>query len=146
MTPKAKLTYSAVALITAYAFGYWTAPEKIKTVEVEKITKNEDENKNSHSVTERKEITRPDGTKEVTEVTRIDTDSSKKSSETIEKEKLKEITKSGRKVSINLLAGITIKKLPVYGAAASATVLGPISVGVFGLSNGIYGAQVGLIF
>jgi len=146
MTPKAKIICNLSALLVAFAFGYYMAPEKIKTIETEKSVKNEEEKKNSSTVTERKEITRPDGTKEVTEVTRTDTESNRKSKETLEKEKLKEVTKSGRKISINVLAGITTKKLPVYGVSASMSILGPISVGAFGLSNGIVGVSAGLIF
>jgi hypothetical protein len=46
--------------------------------------------------------------------------------------------------SVSFLAGLTLRVEPVYGAAVTYRVLGPITVGAWGLSSGVLGASLGV--
>jgi hypothetical protein len=151
-----------LALMAAsFAGGYYLTPTKtvIKTVtvEVEKKTsdKTQDTEKNKHKKVIITETTYPDGRKEkVTvidydfkEVTHSDqhdtSDTSKTTSDS------KEVSRAGPKWHIAGLGGLDIHSslvTPVYGAAVSRDILGPISVGAFGLTNGVGGVSIGISF
>lgn len=53
-----------------------------------------------------------------------------------------------KKTSINALAGLdtTHNFTPVYGLSVTREVLGPVTVGAFGLTNGIVGVSFGVSF
>lgn len=157
MTTKFKVITSVSVIVVAFAFGRYSAPEKIKIekqiVEVEKKTKDTESEKNKHKHTKVTEIVRPDGTKETTTEIIEDSQSEHKSNETAERDKTtsesKEVTKSGAAVRVMIMSGIdvtNIKSMPFYGANISANVLGPISIGLFGLTNGTGGGMIGISF
>lgn len=160
MNTKTKIGLVIGSLLTAYAFGYYESPEKIKTVtqtvEVEKKTENKetDVNRDKHRQTTTTETTKPDGTKTKTTTTTEDTTTNKKtdSSSIDDKskstEETKEVTKSGKNLNISLIAGAPVLPpgIPVYGVAVTTSLIGPITTGLWGLSNGIVGASVGLSF
>lgn len=52
------------------------------------------------------------------------------------------------KLNVSGLVGVSIHDpgLPIYGISASKEVLGPITVGVFGLTNGLVGVSIGFNF
>jgi hypothetical protein len=163
---------AAVALVLAFAFGRWSAPEKIKiekevvTVETKSKETTSDEKKKTDIDTNLEktvtEITHPDGSKEVvTHYTRNShaSRSSEKEASSTEKETLaktekesKEVTKSSSKLIVsglvggNGLSGLDALKAPVYGAHVQKTVLGPIMVGAWGLTDRTVGLSLGLIF
>lgn len=160
MQTKTKLVICAASIVISYAFGYYEAPYKIKTeiktVEVEKKveTSESDTERNKHRKITTIETTAPDGTKTKTTTSTEDTSTSKKtdsstsddtSKSTTEK---KEIIKTGKTLNIAVLASehITAPGVPVYGASVTTTLVGPVTVGVFGFTNGAIGASVGLNF
>lgn len=129
-----------VLLVGAFAAGRYTSPTKIETkiqtVEVEKIKKNED--------TVIVEKITPDGTK----TTQTHIVSTTEENNHI-KENFDTVTESKHPATtISLLGGLDINNSvhPVYGLSASRNILGPISMGIFGLSNGTVGLSVGLNF
>lgn len=156
MTTKTKIIVAVVALAASFAGGYYLAPVKVKTetkiVEVEKKSKTTSSNKNKKKITVK--ITRPDGTKE--ETTTVETGESKNSSSTQEsnksEESKKEVTKSSSRLNISALAGaqvnlgIPVTATPVFGAHISKDIIGPVSIGVWGLSDVTFGVSVGLTF
>lgn len=160
MQTKAKIIISSVSLLAAFAFGRYSAPEKVKTetktVEVEKKTEDTktDVDKNRHKETKVVEVTRPDGSKEktteVTEDTNVfkKTDQSTTDNTTKSAEESKETTYAAAKVTISALAGANVSSLsvPVFGASVSKPILGPIAVGLFGFANGLAGFSIGLTF
>lgn len=160
MTVRAKVIIVSVSLLAAFAFGRWSSPEKvkteIKTVEVEKKTEDTqiDSDKNRHKETKVVEITHPDGTKEKTTQTVEDSQSTKKTDQSVtdntqkSTEEVKEITYATAKVTISALAGLNVSSLslPVYGASVTKPILGPITVGLWGLSNSTIGGSIGLTF
>lgn len=150
----------ALAVAFAFAFGRYSAPEKVKTetkiVQIEKKTSKKDteSKKERHKKTVITEITRPDGTKEVTTVITddVEADSKSHSSESDKVSKVetdkKEVTKTGSPVTISALAGLNSfsSPTPIYGASITKPVLGPITLGAFGLSSGMGGFSLGLTF
>lgn len=159
MTTRLKILLAILALVTSYAFGYWTAPEKVKiekqVVESTKNTENSntDINRDKHKETTTTETIRPDGTRETTTKTVEDTKTDKKKNESDTSESTraetdtKETEKSSSKTSILFMAGASLSAAPVnYGLAVSRPTLGPITVGVFGLQSGIIGGMLGLTF
>lgn len=162
MSVKYKIIIALVAVLTAFAFGRYSAPEKVKietrTIEVEKKTtdtnKTVDRNKRLKTVTVIEE--RPDGTKVTTTTTTVDTDT-KSNTDTATKDDIakntettKETTRGGNRVTISALAGAKVSFsdpwTPVYGGMVNKELLGPITIGAFGLSDGVGGVALGLTF
>lgn len=161
-----------LAIITAFAVGRWTAPSKTTSLtqtntqtdsksKTDKDSKT-DTNRDKHIETTTTEVTHPDGTKETTTKTVQDTGTEKKTevvthndqdnstSKSTLIEKSVDGTQKG-KLHVSLLGAMNIAHglnldSPDYGAAVSKDVLGPVSVGLFGLKSGILGASVGLSF
>lgn len=162
MPVKYKIIIALVTVLTAFAFGRYSAPEKVKietkTVEVEKKTtdqtKKVDRNKHLKTVTTTEE--RPDGTKVTTTTTTVDTDTKSNTDTAINDDKTKntettkEVTRGGNKVTISALAGAKVSfsepLTPIYGGMVNKELLGPITIGAFGLSDGVGGIALGLTF
>ena len=151
-----------VLILTAYAFGRYSAPEKVRTVtkivEVEKKTTDvkKDTSRDKHRETKTVETTKPDGTKEktttVVEDTKTDTKTDRKDTAETGKttEEDKEIVKLGGGLSIAALVGAPVSPINIgavtFGLHVSRPLIGPISIGLFRLSNGILGFSTGLVF
>ena len=139
---KIKITLSIIIVAGAFYAGRQSAtiPTEVRKVE---------ETKKENSQTDQTVVTikRPDGTIETT----------KKTHKTVEKDIKKETKAEVPKPSlvkppttkVSLMAGVDLQTAGrpiVYGAEVSMQVLGPISLGVFGLSNGIIGISGGMAF
>lgn len=160
MTTKTSVIISAVAMLGAFAAGRWAAPEKIrietKTVEVERKTEQTktDTERDRRRETVVTEVERPDGTKERTTKTVEETQTTKKTDRTATDDikttqsTSEETTRGTSKVTISALAGIptTAPGVPVYGLHVSKPILGPITVGFWGLSDTTVGCSLGLTF
>jgi hypothetical protein len=151
MSTKAKILLSALVILVSAAVGRFTAPEKIKTVEVEKQTNSakDDSEKDIHKKVVETKVTQPDGTVTDTKVTTDDSVLSNKSTDTsvTTDEKSKEIVRSSGVLRVQALIGTPITNPSLtYGASVSRNLIGPISVGVFGLSSGMVGGSVGIDF
>jgi hypothetical protein len=153
MENRTKIIIASVALLTSYAFGRFSAPDHVKIetkiVEVEKKVTDTDKEKHQKKVVE--EIELPDGTKKKTTTIVQDTDTKthveddkSKTSDTIKE------TDKGSKVTLAALGGVALHPNgtdPIlYGGMISKPILGPITVGIWGLSNATAGAAVGLTF
>lgn len=160
MTTKIKVIIVSISILTAYAFGRYSAPEKIitetKIVEVEKKheeTKT-DSDRDKHKETTTVEKTLPDGSKETTTTVVEDTHSDKKTDKSADSDRntttdtKKEVVNSSGRVTISALAGAPITSLgtPVYGGSVTKNILGPIVGGVWALTNGTVGVSLGLQF
>lgn len=160
MTTKSKIILTIVCLTVSFAFGRYSAPTTVKTetkvveVDKKKDTKTSETDINKHKETVVKEVTHPDGTKEVittvTEDTVASRDTKEKSKETKSKDTdiTKEVTRSSGRLNISVLAAIDTTQLstPVYGLSVTRDVIGPISIGLFGFTNKTIGASLGLSF
>lgn len=159
MTLKTKILISIAALVLAFAVGRFTTPTKtvtqIKTVEVEKKTDKviSDDNKKVHTVTVIKQ--QPDGTKETTVTQDISSDTKSKDTSsdntTLNSSSTQVVERgAGALTSLHILVGAPVSlqgiASPVYGLSATRTLLGPISVGVFGFNSGLVGGSIGVTF
>lgn len=98
--------------------------------------------KNTHTVTV--EVKEPSG--EVKRTTTTDT-TTVATKETESKIKTEVVPPKRSTLNVSLLGGYYFPDfLPVYGISISKEVLGPVTVGAFGLSNGTIGVSVGLDF
>jgi hypothetical protein len=155
-TDKRLVLFVCLGLLLAFAAGRWTGPEKIKTVvqtvTVEKKTDDQTKKEQDHKKYTTVEVVSPDGTK--TRTTTITDDrgitSTDKSTDNtdITQTKSKEVDKSSSKLTMQFLAGmaITAPGVPIYGLSVSRNILGPVVVGVFGLTNKTGGFSIGLSF
>jgi len=156
MTTKTKIITGIVIVATAFAFGRYSAPERVrtevKTVEVEKKTETKESNTNRHKETTTVTITKPDGSTETTtkttEDTNLKTDSKLVDDTTKSSDTTKEVTRGGNKLSIAALSGINYSKPDqlIYGASVSKELIGPITLGAFGLTDKTVGISIGLNF
>lgn len=157
MSTKLKVVFVGLSLLTTYAIGRWAAPEKVvvkkEIVEVEKKTDSSSSEANKQKDTETHIIEHPDGTKETVITTHENweknhSDNSSSISSSSEKDS-KEVTNSRSKVTISAMGGVNLDSLigpPILGVSATKPILGPITVGLWGLSNKTLGASVGLTF
>lgn len=160
MSTKTKAGLVALALLTAFASGRFSAPEKVR-VETKTSERDRDstaseteERRDVHKTTVVTESDRPDGIKEITTKIVEDT-TNKKDEETtaaqergVDTDTEKTVTRGSSSITVLALGGASLANLatPVYGAAASRPILGPVTVGAWGLSNGTVGASIGLTF
>ena len=140
MTTTTKIIIAIIALITSFAIGRFMAPERVKTVihtvEVEKIVV-----QIKHEV---QTITvKPDGTSTTTTVTDTNTNSHTDSNIA---DTSREVPVNKNIVSISALIGTKVFPFSdrVYGASISKNIVGPIRLGVFGLSDKTFGMSLGL--
>jgi hypothetical protein len=141
-----------VGLIVAalfFALGRYTSPSKVivqtktVTVEVEK------EKQEQNIKTQTTETIKPDGTKVISSTTdtstqtNIDTNINTNSSTT------KETTYAKDGITLSALAGLDVTNPTrglIYGASISRPLLGPITTGLWGMTNGTFGVSIGLKF
>jgi len=154
MDNKTKLAIAITVVFGAFAFGRYSAPITVKTVEVEK----KETKDNSKTDIEKKkkavivDVTLPDGTHKKTTTITEDDSNKKTDNTTVEDDttKSKEVVKEKSKLTIAALAGVkpsfSSPMTPIYGAQVSKEIIGPLSFGLFGLSNGVCGASVGISF
>ena len=153
MTTKTKVAVVLVVAVLGYAAGRYTTPVKVveKRVEVEKVVKNTDVDKEQRKETTKTTVTRPDGTTETKETTVTDT-KKKTETEVVTDRRVsteKEVTFDSKKVTISLMLGSTLTSPfmpPVYGLSATKPILGPLTVGGWGLSTGVFGLSLGVTF
>ncbi len=159
---KTKLVIVVVYSVTVFAVGRYMAPTKVvtevKTVEVVKTKEVSatDKKKKSKKKIVIVENTSPDGKKEKTTTITDDTVTTDKSKEVSTSdsskstESRKEVTRDTSKVTLSFLAGAqftTGDGLPlVYGGSITKPILGPITLGVWGLTNATGGFSLGLTF
>lgn len=154
--------YVLVALVLgSFAAGRYTLPAKVitttQTVAVDNKTSAEqdDVNQSKHVVTKTKTTEKPDGSKVTTTVTTSDTNTDKDKKvastddSTITKATTKEVVNNTSTVNLSLMTGTKFSfgaNPLVYGGSVTKQVLGPVTIGVWGLSSGEGGASVGLTF
>lgn len=141
-----QIALAAGVCLLCFALGRFSAnsPPNTKVAENTKI--DDQINKDTHKTTVTVTKQEPSGEKITTTTTNVDT-------VVAENKKTDSITTTevtqNKQPSINLsaLVGVDIKDFtPVYGASAQKRFLGPITLGLFGLTNGNFGVSVGLEF
>jgi hypothetical protein len=159
LTTRNKIILVVVYTAIAVAAGRYMTPEKVKVetkiVEVEKKTDDKDvakeDVKHKHIVVT--QDSKPSGETIVTTDTTYDDKDSEDSKEiktdTSSKDEavVKETVYNNGRVTLSALGGINLSTLaPVYGASIVKPIVGPVAVGIWGLSDGSCGVSVGLQF
>lgn len=139
MTLPYKIAAVATALLASFAIGRRSVsqPDITKTV-----TTQEDKHKDLHETVVI--VKAPDGT--VTTTKTLDTVTDTKKSSEVD---LKQVAAKTSKINISALVGTDLTKsgiTPIYGVSANKEFIGPITIGVFGLTSGTVGITIGLNF
>lgn len=167
LTTSKKAVIIVVYTIICIAIGRYSAATLEKTTKettkTEVKTETKDEKKDVKTKKDKKlkkvkiEKTNPDGSKETTITTTIDTSDksvTKKDDKTTKTDDNKETSKETKvvernssKLNLGFLVGDDILNPtigPSYGGYVNKEVLGPITIGAFGLSSGTCGLSLGL--
>jgi len=140
MSAKAKALI--VALVFAIGLGVGRYSNDRPASETRKVVS--DVQKEQDKVTEKKTtiVKEPTG-KTVTTIVEETHTVAKQETKT----KSQDTIKASPQLQVSVLAGIDLKTgLPTYGVAASKQFIGPITLGVFGLTNRTVGVSIGMTF
>jgi len=147
MTTRTRILKSVFAILTAFAFGRYSVHNPdVKTVETVDTTSNTKVDKDTHKVTT---ITKdPDG-KEITTITEDTT--SKIDKNTNSNTKIDQTITAAKqpKINISVLGANDFSRgllVPTYGLSFNKEFIGPVTIGAFGLMNGVIGVSIGLDF
>lgn len=145
--------------LLVFASGRYTIPEKVvtKTVTVEVEKKSDDMDVDTKNDTHNQVTTitdvKPDGEKITTTTTThdissdVNKDDKKITDNNKSDENMKETTHASDKITLSAIGGLDLRTFqPIYGASLTKPVLGPLTLGLFGLSNGSCGLSVGVTF
>lgn len=148
MLTKTEAAIITVGLIAAFAFGRYSAQQTPAKTEVVTTDVKENQNVDDKKKTTTTETKKPDGT--VTTVTTVDEDTTTKTNETEDSITKTQVTPpKASKLNVSVLGANDFSRgllAPAYGLSVSKEVLGPVTVGVFGMMNGVVGISVGLDF
>ena len=131
-----------------FAAGRYSVPTKPDIHTVTNTTTIEDKqtDKNTHKVTTITEDCKTG--KKVTVITEDTTSQTKKDQDIVTK--VDQSTTQPKRSSINISALASLDTgrgfMPVYGVSVNKEVLGPITAGIFGLTNGTVGISIGVNF
>lgn len=142
MTLKTQILISVCVLAGAFAAGRYSVNPP-KTVSTDVATQETDKNTHTETTTITKK--KPTGEEETITTIVKDTNSTSKSSD------IKEVTVTPTKRStLNVSALIGVSSFtnftPTYGISVNKEFLGPITLGVWGLTSGTAGVSIGLNF
>lgn len=165
MDTRTKIIIAAVALIGAFGAGWYLTPTKVVTkTEIKEVIKEVVKEKESTTKDKKNdkvvivvETVYPDGrrVKETKIVDKgsvtvnIDKDKSSETDKSTETKTEKTVERAAPSLAVSVLAAKDVTNLsapPAFGASVTKRILGPFTVGGFGLSNGTAGVSVGVLF
>lgn len=123
------------AMMLCFAVGRYSVEFEVK----EKIVKEKERETVTRTVV--RYVKDPSGREEtVTTIDEVEKERTKSQKETL--------SKPGPKINLSAMVGFEGSKFntPIYGISASKELLGPISVGIFGMTNSTYGLTLGASF
>jgi len=149
MTQRTKILAAILGLLISFAVGrYSNRGATVVTDKTSKTDTNTQKDKDTHTTTTTTTTKKPDGT--TTTITKTDTTSSTHTDTQRDRVSQEHTIVTPQKVAtlnISALAGIDFKtQKPIYGASVSKQLVGPITIGLFGITNGTVGASVGISF
>ena len=145
-----KIAIAAISLLAAFAAGrYSVSQPSIHTVVDTNTKTNTDTDTNKHETTVTTVVEQPNGTKTTTtKTTENDTIDQTQNQDTVSEITQTVTAPKKNTLNISALAGLDLSNSmkPVYGASVNKNFLGPVTMGVFGLTNGTVGVSLGLSF
>lgn len=141
---KSKIIIVCAPLILAFALGRYTAPSVPNSTIDTKTETNKKTDTDTHKVTV---ITKDPKTGSETTTITEDTKTNTKTNTDTQIDKTVTAPKTSV-INISALAGLDTGRgfVPTYGISANKELIGPITVGAFGLTNGTIGVSLGINF
>lgn len=151
---KVKIVAVLIIVLVSFAAGRYTVSRSVEKVEEKIVDKKIDikEDTKSNLKTTTVTVKLPTGEERTTTVTEVNTEEHKEVAKTeTDKTVTKTVEVTGGKTPLTLsgMASIAPFKgdfLPVYGLLVQKQVMGPVSVGLWGSTNGVVGITVGVSF
>jgi hypothetical protein len=147
---KYKLGIGILALLTAFAVGrYSVSSPSVSTTENKQVTDNKQTDKDIHEKTTTTSTKKPNG--EVQTVTvEVKDIVSKADENTNTREQIQQTVSPTKHNTLNVSGLFALQPSnslrPLYGVSITKEILGPVTVGVFGLTNSTLGVSIGLSF
>lgn len=145
---KNKVIIAVVVVMTTFALGRYSVNQTpaVRNIADSKTNKDINKDKDTHTITT---ITKkPDGT--ITETIDKTTETKSQEKDQIVSHVDQTITPPKQsKLNISVLGASDFSRgllIPTYGLSVSKEVLGPVTIGAFGLMNGVVGISIGLDF
>lgn len=151
LTSKQKYIVAGLAVIISFATGRFSVQQaEVRTTTSAQTTVKQDQDKNTHTETTVTTIKTPDGTvktvKTIDQVADVKTDIN---TSELTKNKTDTIPPKINTLNISALIGNDFSKgigFPAYGVSVTKQILGPVTVGAYGLTTGVVGISIGLNF
>lgn len=153
MTIPAKYQYIAAGVLILVAFAGGRYSNRGVSVTSDSTTKTDlivNQDKNTHTVTTTIQEKQPTGA--VKTVTTVDTVTDTKTTAQKDTDKTKVETITPAKTSLINVSALVANDfsrgllVPTYGVSVNKELIGPITLGAFGLTSGIVGVSIGLNF
>jgi len=150
LSQKTQLIVLGVSCLICFACGRFLAGKaEVKTEQQITENKTVDQDKDTHTHTVTVTTKAKDGTTQITQTQDSDTiDIKDITSKVQEDTKTDTIPPKTNLTNVSALVGNNFSNVfaPVYGVSITHQVLGPISIGAYGLNNGIVGVSIGVNF
>lgn len=147
MNLKTKVIIIIVGLAATFAAGrYSVSSVDTKSKEVVKTDTQKDTTQDTKKTTTIEKT--PDG-KEITTIQEETVTNTHKSTDKVDQSSTSVVAQPRKTLNISGLAAMDFSghiPTPVYGASISKEILGPITIGAIGLTNGVIGVSIGLDF
>ena len=149
MATRLKVLIVILVIVGSFGLGrYSVHPPDVVTHEITKTdtqTK-EKEHVQTHTIT----TTKKEPTGVVTTVTVTDTSTQEQTATVVDTSTRidQTVTQAKPTLNLSLITGVSVQGpfIPVYGLSVTKQVLGPFTVGAFGLTNGTVGVSIGMSF
>lgn len=151
LTSKQKYAIAGASVLISFALGrYSTQSPEVKTkTEITQQT-NTDQDKHTHTQETITTTKTPDGTvKTVQEIMQVADTETKSLTNKTTNEESDTIPPKINTLNISALIANDFSRgllVPTYGASVTKQILGPATIGAFGLTNGVVGVSIGLNF
>lgn len=151
LSPDSEVVVIAVALIIAFAVGRHsvTLLSAVETVETTHEDTKKQEEVATHTQVKTVVVKQPSGQETTTTTTDIVADDKSDEAQVSDTKIEQTVTPQKRPtLNVSLLAAQNVYALgvPLYGISVQKEVLGPVTIGAWGLNNGTVGLSIGLNF
>lgn len=146
---KTKVVVVIVALAVSFATGRYSVPKNTQDEIKESTTQTKDLEKDKHKKIVTVEVDSKDGGKQITTTTTEDTATKVDTTKDKITDKTESTETGGSTLNISVLGALHPSFFGgdnnlVYGGAITKQLIGPLTLGVFGLSSGVVGVSFGL--
>jgi len=151
LSQRTKIIVSVVIVAVSFACGRFSVQKpEVKTQITTNTKESQDQKKDTHIDQVTTTTKKPDGSVITTTETKTDIISDTKQiisqDQTIKQDIIPPKTNT---LNVSLLGGIDFKSgipTPTYGLSVNKQLVGPVTIGAFGLMNGVVGVSIGLNF